>query len=103
MILKYSLVPLFLLLVLGCSKAENKTTNASVSGEVTFNRKLVKGVTVTFCGEGTLSHSSPISADGSYAISGLPAGDMVVTIETESVAGKGQAQDSGEGNAKKYR
>ena len=103
MILKYSLVPLFLVLVLGCSKSENKTTNASVSGEVTFNGKLVKGGSVTFYGEGTLSHSSPISADGSYAISGLPAGDMVVTIETESVAGKGQAQDSGEGNAKKYR
>src|SRR5262249_32043932 len=103
MILKYPLVPLFLVLVLGCSKAENKTANASVSGEVTFKGKLVKGGTVTFHPVSGPSATAFIQADGTYSVTDVIPGEMVATIETESAAGKrGKAVQYGEAEGKKY-
>jgi len=74
-------LPLSLVFVLGCGKT--KTKHADVSGTVTYKDQPVTAGTVTFHTEGGI-FPCPIKADGTYSVSQLPPGDMVVTIETES-------------------
>lgn len=71
-------------LSLGCSPS-NPNAPATISGNVSYQGKPVKGGTLTFHTNGFGSYPVLIRPDGTYAATDMPAGDMVVTVETESI------------------
>lgn len=83
-------LPTIGLLFLGCSKY-NPNAAAEVSGKITYNGTPVTGGTIMFqpAGAGDKSpggaYPGTIMKDGSYRIAELPAGELIVTIETESL------------------
>jgi len=81
------LVPLCLALALvfGCSK-RNPNAPASVNGKVTYKGAAVPAGTVTFNSKAG-KYNAALATDGTYSSSDLPIGEMVVTVETESVQG----------------
>src|SRR5712672_1544874 len=77
-------VPLLLVLVLGCNKA-NPNAPASVKGKVKYKDSLVTAGTVIFHpSEGGAFFRCIIKPDGTYSQTDLTTGDMAVTIETDS-------------------
>lgn len=82
-------VPLFAgLLLIGC---KSSSTPARVEGKVTYKGTLVTGGTITFhpvagevAGAGG-NYQVTIKGDGTYSQDQLPSGEMVVTVETESI------------------
>jgi len=52
---------------------------------VTYKGAPVKGGSIAFYSEGKLCGVTPISGDGSYKLNDIIPGEMVVTVETESV------------------
>jgi hypothetical protein len=76
-------LPLFLVLASGCTR--NPGAPASLSGKVTYKGTAVTGGTVTVHTKDGAGYSIPIKPDGTYSGTDLPAGDMVLTVETESV------------------
>ena len=70
------------LLVIGCSK--NAGAPAKVSGSVTYNGKPVTAGTVSFHLPEGASLGAELTADGTYAISDVPEGELVVTVDTEA-------------------
>jgi hypothetical protein len=92
----FLLVPLVLVLGLGCTT--NPNTAARVSGTVKYKDKLVTAGTVTFhptnAGPYTIR---PIASDGTYSATDMPVGDYVVTVETESASGKAPSKQYGGG------
>jgi hypothetical protein len=78
-------IPLSILVAFGCSN-RNPNAPASLHGKVTYNGKAVTGGTVTVhAPTGGVHYPMHIDKDGSYAGNNLPAGECVVTVETESV------------------
>jgi hypothetical protein len=77
-------LPLFLLAVSlsGCSGGK---TPAKVSGKITYKNDPVTAGTITFHQKDGGIFTYAIQADGTYSGSDMPAEEMVVTIETESV------------------
>src|SRR5262249_34996800 len=67
------------------------------SGEVTFNKKVVPGGTVTLWPQKGSPYTLHIQSDGTYSGTDLPVGEMLVTIETESASTEGKKQEYGEG------
>jgi hypothetical protein len=80
------LLPLLLVLALGC-EAKNPNAPARVSGEVTYNGKPLPGGTITFYTDGAGTYPVAIGKDGTYEATGLPAGDLAVSVATESAKG----------------
>jgi hypothetical protein len=66
----------------GCSA--NSNAPAKVAGKVTYNGNPLPAGTITFYSEDKGDYSSALMEDGSYTISDLPAGNLMVTVETES-------------------
>jgi hypothetical protein len=77
-----SITLLLLLLTLGCNRGP---LPSRVSGKVTKNGSPVKGGTMAFHAKEGGVYRTAIRPDGTYSITDLPAGQMDVTIETESV------------------
>jgi len=73
-------LPLFLAVVSGCN---DSATPATVSGKITYKGETVPSGSLTFHTEqgGIFSYSLK---DGEYFGTDLPAGEYVVTVETES-------------------
>jgi hypothetical protein len=79
------LLPLLLLLASGCSHSR---TPSKVSGKVTYKGQPVPGGTVSFHRQGEDKsgvYTFVLSSEGTYTGTDLPAEEMLVTIETESV------------------
>lgn len=76
------LVPVCLVLAIGCKGSKNPSSQ--VSGKVTYNGKPVSAGTITFNLKEGGNYGSSLKADGSYMVTGLPAEEMIVTVETES-------------------
>lgn len=74
-------------LVVGCGGGSKK--EGKLSGKVTYGGETVGGgnVFLQSAGEHPQSFQSLIKPDGSYEISGVPAGEYFVGVETESVKG----------------
>jgi hypothetical protein len=88
----------FVVLLSGCSKSQ---TPSRVSGKVTYKGQPVPAGTITFhIPEGGIFYY-PLSPDGTYSGANLPATEMVVTVETESVNPKGHPQMAYGGKAAK--
>jgi hypothetical protein len=73
-----------LLAVIGCS---NSKTPSGVSGKVTYKGEPVSAGTITFHRTGENqggAYPFNLKSDGTYEGSGMPAEEMIVTIDTES-------------------
>jgi hypothetical protein len=74
----------------------------TVAGKVYYKDQIVPGGTVVFTNtDGKGSRTSRIGADGSYKIEDMPAGNVKIAIETESIkpaAPSGQAPGRGAPN-----
>jgi hypothetical protein len=94
----FLLSPLLLVLVFGCKAS---STPARVAGKFTYKGNPVPAGSVTFhMPEGGI-FSYPLNSDGTFSGSDLPAGEMVVTVETESANPKGRSvQYKGRGQGK---
>jgi hypothetical protein len=78
-------LPLCLVVVFGCDN-KNPNAPATVSGKVTYKDAPVSGGNITFKPEKEgPPYSRPLGADGTYSITDMPAGNYVVTVETESI------------------
>jgi hypothetical protein len=79
-------IPLALALVwLGAGCEKNPNAPARVSGTVKYKDQLVKGGKVEFQAHDGGKYSAPITPQGTYTMTDLPVGEVVVTVETESV------------------
>jgi hypothetical protein len=98
-----SLTTLICLAAIGCSSGKH----GDVSGKVTNKGNILPGGTVTFWPQGSEAGVSPVFAkiqdDGSYAAVKVPAGEVAVTVETESLAGRAQTGIPGMGKRKDGR
>lgn len=75
---------LLAVVLLGCAK--NKQAPGTVSGSVSYKGQPVKAGTVAFHTKEGTAYSGQISSDGTYSIVDLPEGELVVTVETESIS-----------------
>jgi hypothetical protein len=80
------LLPLVGVLALGCQKGDSSGASGRVYGTVTYKGKPVPAGTVSFQpkGQGPIATTN-IAPDGSYEIMGVPPGDTIITVETDSV------------------
>lgn len=84
---RYLLSPvlLFLLslgLTLGCGS--KKSAPAQLSGKVTYKGAAVTGGTLAFHSDAG-AYTAVINADGTYTVTDLPEGEVVVTVDTEDM------------------
>lgn len=70
-------------MVLGCAK--NKLAPARVSGSLTYKNKPIKAGSMHFHTPDGVAYPATISQDGTYSAADLPEGELVVTVETESI------------------
>src|SRR6266511_1068749 len=75
-------LPLVLALAAGC--VNNTNVPSKVSGKVTYKGQPVTAGNLGFYPKEGGVYSIALNADGTYSQAGLPAGDMDVTVETES-------------------
>lgn len=99
----FLLLPLWLLLVLGCGSS--KGTVSRLTGSVKYKGKPVTAGTITFYPKGEKGDTAgnypvPIDPDGTYSASQLPAGELAVAIETESANPKNRPSAKQYGGAK---
>src|SRR5262249_49180718 len=88
-------------LALGCNK--NTQAPAKVSGRVTYKGKALPSGSIAFnsTDKDKPAYASPIGKDGTYQITDLPTGEMVVTVETESANPKKDVPSYGGGKGDK--
>lgn len=91
-------VPFLVAIAVGCSHSR---TPCSVHGKITYEGEPVGGGTISFvpaAGEVKGGYGTEIKPDGTYESSGLPPGEYVVSIETESANRDRPKQVYGSGN-----
>ncbi|MCI0700616.1 MAG: carboxypeptidase-like regulatory domain-containing protein [Planctomycetia bacterium] len=76
----FALLPLFVF-VSACSK---KGAPAKVTGTVTYNGQPVTGGSLAFHTDAGV-YAAVIDSQGKYSIADLPTGELVVTVDTESL------------------
>jgi hypothetical protein len=86
------------LLLVGC-KPTNPNAPARVTGRVTYNGNPVTGGTIHFHSADGASIPIGIGPDGTYRAFDIPDGDMVVTVETESINPEKKPQEYRGANA----
>jgi len=86
------------LLLVGC-KATNPNAPARVTGRVTYNGSPVTGGTIHFHSADGADVPIGIGPDGTYQAFDIPDGDMVVTVETESINPEKKPPEYRGGNA----
>jgi hypothetical protein len=75
---------LLLGLTAGCFQ-KNPNAPGRVSGKVKYGGKAVPAGNIAFHHPDKGTYRSTLDSDGTYAITDVPTGEMVVTVETESV------------------
>ncbi len=93
--------PLVVILIAGCGSS-NPNAPASITGKVTYKNAPVTAGNIKFHAPDAGVYPTGINPDGTYSISDIPAGDLVVTIETESVNLKKQSYGGGQGKDKQF-
>jgi hypothetical protein len=74
----------FVVVGLGCSGG-NAAVPARVSGSISYKGQPIKAGAMAFhTPEGTI-YGASISQDGTYSATDLPVGELVVTVETETI------------------
>jgi len=70
---------------LGCSSGGNPNAPARVSGKITYNNQPIKAGSIQFHTADGVAYPATISPDGTYSATDIPTGEMVVTVDTESL------------------
>jgi hypothetical protein len=97
--LLFLVLPLACVFLVGC---RTSSTPGNLSGVVKHKGSPLRGGTITFCApEGGTYGPARIKGDGTYAISGLPVGELVVVVETDSANPKNQISMDQYGQGKK--
>ncbi len=78
-----AVLTLFAIVALGCGD-RNPSAPAFVSGSVKYKGEVLKAGTVQFHSDMGV-YPAPINSDGTYVNRDVPVGELVVTVETESV------------------
>ena len=68
----------------GCSSG-NPMAPAKISGKISYAGKPIKAGTMKFHTTTGTPYDAQISTDGTYSAVDLPVGEMIVTVETESI------------------
>jgi hypothetical protein len=68
---------------LGCGGG-NPNAPANVSGSVTYKGKPVPAGSVQYVTSDGVAYSSPLAKDGTFSISDVPVGELVIVVETDS-------------------
>jgi len=84
-----------LCLVAGCSSG-NKAAPARVTGKVTYDGKPITAGVMNFYTADGVPYSGLINSNGTYTATDLPTGEMVVTVETESMNPNKKAPEGAE-------
>lgn len=79
---------------LGCGQTSNPIAPARISGKISYKGQPIKAGVMNFYTPEGVAYSAQISKDGTYSATDIPAGELVVTVETESLspARKGGAE-----------
>jgi hypothetical protein len=67
----------------GCSA--NKAAPARISGSISYKGQPIKAGAMAFHTSGGTAYPAQISPDGTYTATDIPEGELIVTIETESI------------------
>jgi hypothetical protein len=94
------LVALAFGLITGCAR-QHPTAPAKVSGMVTYKDKPVPGGTIMFTSSDRGVYRAALDENGTYEIVDMPTGEMVITVETESLNPKTKAKEYGDGKGAK--
>ncbi len=81
-----------LLIGLGCGGGGKKAP-AKVTGKVTYKNAPVTGGTISFHTSDTGVYSTSLTPEGTYTGIDWPAGEMIVTVDTESLNPATKKQD----------
>lgn len=76
-------LPLGFLILTGCNKQRNAP--ASLTGKVVYNGKPVTGGMMSLFKENEGNYPVPIQPDGTFSVNQVPEGEVIVTVETESI------------------
>jgi len=68
----------------GCAK--NPHAPASISGSVSFNGQPIKAGSMKFHTAQGVAYDAQLTGDGTYSATDIPEGELVVTVETESIS-----------------
>jgi hypothetical protein len=68
----------------GCSK--NPYAPASISGSVSFNGQPIKAGSMKFYTAQGVAYDAQLTGDGTYSATDIPEGELVITVETESIS-----------------
>ncbi|MFO0850647.1 MAG: carboxypeptidase-like regulatory domain-containing protein [Gemmataceae bacterium] len=71
--------------LLGCGGGGNPNASARVSGSLSYNGKPIKGAMVQFHSASGTAYEATVSSDGTYQAIDIAPGEMVVTVDTESL------------------
>jgi len=71
--------------VSGCGQSANPVAPARVSGKLTYKNQPIKGGNMRLYAADGSSYDAIISSDGTYSSTNAPTGEVVVTVETESI------------------
>lgn len=82
--------------LLGCSAGGNPNANARVSGGLSYKGQPIKGGAIRFHTPEGVAYDGLISSDGTYSATDVPAGELVVTVETESISPERKAPKGAE-------
>jgi hypothetical protein len=94
---------LLLAFTAGCFH-KNPSAPGSISGKVTYGGKAVPAGNIAFHHPDKGTYRSTLDSDGTYSITDVPTGEMVVTVETESVnPSKKKATYGGDKSSKMYQ
>jgi hypothetical protein len=70
---------------LGCSSSGNPNAPARVSGKLTYKNQPIKGGTMLLHTAEGVPYNAQISPDGTYSATDIPTGELIVTVDTESL------------------
>jgi len=69
----------------GCGPSAGGGNSARVSGTLSYKGTPIKSAVMNFYNSDGMAYSATVSPDGTYQASDIAAGELVVTVETESL------------------
>jgi hypothetical protein len=68
----------------GCAK--NPHAPGSISGSISYNGQPIKAGSMRFHTAQGVAYDAQLTGDGTYSATDIPEGDLVITVETESIS-----------------
>jgi len=80
-----TLICTFVLVGLGCGPSVNPGVSGRVSGALTYKGQPIKAAVMNFHSPQGIAYAALVASDGTYAAEDIGIGEMIVTVETESL------------------